>query len=264
MSQQPYGGGYPVPQQPYQSAPGQQPYPGGHAMPPQQQAALPSTDDFFSGGGSGAPSFDFKGINHGLIGEITHQQVRQRTKMGSTTEKLWNKDGSPQVQLEVTLQTALRGWQDVKNVPTGEDGVTPLPPQADTGLRRIYVWFKMRDAVQLAVGRAGAKHLEIGGRLGVKQSGQEVNPNGGNPIRTYEAVYYPPAPQADPAAAGFFGGGQQADAAPIAQYAPGPAAQFAQAMQPQAPVQYAPPVQAAPQQQYAPIPPQQQAAEPPF
>lgn len=303
MTQPPYGGGYPQPYPPQQApggyAPqgypqgGGYPAPGGYAppqpgypqQPPQapQQVALPSADDFFSGGGSGAPSFDFKGVNHGLIGIITHQQVRQRTKMGSN-EKLWNKDGSPQVQLEVTLQTSLRNWQDVKNVPTGEDGQTPLPPQADTGLRRIYVWYKMRDAVQQAVATAGAKHLEIGGELGVMQTGTEPNPQGGNPIRTYRAKYTPPAPATDPGAAAFFGqpAPQQVpqappQAPPQQQYAPappaplggpqpGPAQQFQQAMAQQ---QYAPAPQYAPQPDPAaafaqPVPPGQQAAEPPF
>ena len=63
-----------------------------------------------------------------VSGTIVHQQVRQRTEVGTTTLR-WNKDGSPQMQLEITLQTQLRGWQGVKSVPTGPPGPQGQPGQ---------------------------------------------------------------------------------------------------------------------------------------
>ena len=287
MTQQPYG--Y-APQQgfaPPQYGPPQQQYPpqgppqGFAPQAPQQVGATVDSATFLNGGGSGAPSFDFANIGDTVAGVITHKQVRQKTEVGTTTLK-WNADGSPQMQLELTLQTDLRNWQSVKKVPSDPrdpSGQTPQPPSADTGLRRIYVWFHMRDAVARAVQAAGATDINIGDWIGVRYTQALPNPKGRDPIKDYDAQFRPapsqagqfvaqaPAPQAPPAQYAPAPPQQpQYAPAPPQQYAPappqpGPAAALNQALAPQAPPQYAPQPQ-GPQGGWA--PPANQALEPPF
>lgn len=210
-----------------------------------------------NGGGGGAPSYDFAAQGDTASGVVVSQVVRQRTEIGDNTVKLFNKDGSPQMQVEITLQTNLRNWEKVKKIPTvaGPGGVQlQQHPSEDTGLRRIYAWFKLRDAI---VEATGGKPVENGGYLQVRWTGVEPNPKGKEPIKTYQARYKEPDPTN-----GFFGGEQQAQApaqapqqAPQQQYA-APPVQQAPAPQyaPQAPAQqYAPPPVQQPVQQYAPV-----------
>lgn len=169
----------------------------------QQQVAAPlatqSVDDFWAqagSGGPGAPSFNFEQPMDFVDGTIVKQQVKQRTTTGMNPQPRFNRDNSPQMQLEITIQTELRGWAKVKNIPTAAppaQGVQgpPLPPEADTGLRRIYVWYKLRDAVAAAT---GGKPTELGGRIRVQWTGQEPNPQGDKPIKTYTAWYKAPNP----------------------------------------------------------------------
>lgn len=267
--QQPYGQA-PQPQQPYAQPQPQGPY----GQAPQQQVpqgATQSVDEFFARSGGGAPSFDFAEPGAQVVGTIVDMQVRQQTKISGPGEPkvfLFFDDGTPRMQLEITLQTQLSGWQGVKNVPThnvnGQE--VPKPPQEDDGKRRIYVRYKLKDAVDKALEAAGKKAPAVGDQLAVRWSGSEQNPKGRDPIKLYEAQLRPGAPAAD----AFFAGGQQQAPPPQAAPAPqqpayDPQQAYAQptGQQPQFQGGYAPQAPQQPQQAPAPqAPPQQQVPTP--
>src|SRR5690606_39712077 len=159
----------------------------------------------------------------------------------------WSSDVcSSDLQLEVTLQTDLRNWQGVKpdriptwtNPQTGQ--VEQQPPQNDDGKRRIYVWFKMRDAVEEAFRSAGLQQPLVGDMLAVQLVGYEPT-QGGNPTKLYKAWY-----QRAAGAQAFFDQGSAPAQAPAAAPAPQAAPAPAPAPQP-APAFGAPPAQPAPQ-----------------
>jgi hypothetical protein len=271
-----------APQQPTASY-GQAPQP----QAPAQPLATQTVDEFFARSGGGAPSFYFDQPGAQVVGTIADMQVRQQTQIG-TNAPLFFDDGTPRMQLEVTLQTQLSGWQGVKpdKIPThnvnGQD--VPKPPSEDDGKRRIYVRYKLKDALDKALAAAGKKAPAIGDQLAVRWSASETNPMGGNPIKLYEAVIKQGAPAAD----AFFAGGQQQAAPAPAQPAPqqqynepaynpqqayaqptGQQPQFQQTpaapapQQPQAPTQQAP-TQQAPTQQAPTQEPGFGAGPPPF
>jgi hypothetical protein len=270
--------GYPQQPQGYPQTPQQPTGPYGQApqpQVPQQPLATQSVDEFFARSGGGAPSFYFDQPGAQVVGTITDMQVRQQTQIG-TNAPLFFDDGTPRMQLEITLQTQLSGWQGVKpdKIPTqnvnGQD--VPKPPSEDDGKRRIYVRYKLKDAVDKALAAANKKAPAVGDQLAVRWSGQEPNPMGGNAIKLYEAVLRPGAPAAD----AFFAGSQQ-QAAPAPQqpaYDPRqayaqPTGQQQQFQQPQAPAQAPQPGPAQPNpaaQQPAPQQPGSPwgAGEPPF
>lgn len=134
-------------------------------------------DQFLMGGG--VTSAKFENIGASITGTITDPpEVRNRTDPKSGEVDTW-KDGSPKKQLVITLQTSLREDAD------------------DDGLRKVYVKGKsMTDAVRDAVRKAGAKGLEVGGRLQVSYVGDgEVPGRGLNPPKLYLAQYARPATQ---------------------------------------------------------------------
>lgn len=168
--------------------------------------------DFFAPRGGGAPSFDFeKKIGNGVIGTIVKMEKVQQTKQGEPDVKLWfdKEETRPRMQLNVTLQTDLRNWASVTNIPKGDDG-NDKPGSEDDGTRRIYLKFKSQDAVGEALRKAGVKGPQIGGRMGLKLISIDPNPNGPGKIHDYAAVYEPPT-----GAEGFeFGGDKEAKAEP--------------------------------------------------
>jgi len=192
---QPPQQGY-APQQGYGGQPGYgAPQPGYGQQPQVPQPITQSVEDFWannSGGGGGAPSFDFTPATPMVKGTIVHMAARQRTDMATRVPK-FNKDGSPQMQLEVTLQTDLRNWQAVKSIPgqtnaqTGQ--VIPLPPEQDDGKRRIYLWYTLRDAVSEALREAGIQAPKVGDELAAQVVGTQPNPKGKEPIKVYKAWY---------------------------------------------------------------------------
>lgn len=255
-----------APQQGYQPQPGygQAPQQQGFApqgqMPQQPQPATQSVDEFWaqnSGGGGGAPSYDFTPQAPRVMGTIVDMKARQRTEMGTGALK-FDKNGNPQMQLEVTLQTELRGWQSVKNIPVQTDPQTgqqaPQSPEHDDGKRRIYVWYTLRDALTAAMAEAGVQQPKIGDQLAVQVVGTQPNPKGREPIKVYKAWIQPGSPDAQ----AFFGPGQAA--------APAPAAPAPQQAAPPAQFQQAPPAQQFQQPQPATQPgwgtPPQAAAAP--
>ena len=148
-------------------------------------------------------------------------------------------------------------------------------PESDTGLRSIYLWYTLREAVEMAIATAGQTHLAKGWELGVKVTGTKPNPKGREPIKEYVAIYRPasgavqspmpsmPEPGAPAPVPGVPPAGQ-----PTAQYAqqqmanPAFQQQFAAPVQAQ-PQQFAQPQWAPPQGQ-APVSGGQQTEQPPF
>lgn len=152
-------------------------------------------DDFFQQTG-GAPSFKFKEIGSFVRGEVVSQFKTQQMDFADPDKGLFFKDGSPRMQINVTLQTNLRNWDGVTRIPTdGKDG-PELDPSEDDGKRRIYVKAEMQKAVGAAIKAAGAPGLRTGGTLAVKLTDTK-DVGKGNPANIYEAKYTPPVAGAE-------------------------------------------------------------------
>ncbi|ALF01433.1 hypothetical protein SEA_LILPHARAOH_55 [Mycobacterium phage LilPharaoh] len=145
-----------------------------------------SNDSYDFLGGGGVPSGKF--VNHGdVVGGVIAVEPEQRQQTDyKTGDPLFWKDGSPRMQLVVTLQTDLRD-------PEIDD---------DDGKRRLFVKGEMKKAVQKAVIAAGARGLDVGGELHVTYVGDGEKKGNLDPPKLYSAVYKPPAaPAVAPAAA---------------------------------------------------------------
>jgi hypothetical protein len=162
-------------------------------------------DSFF---GESSPSAKFDAIGTTVGGVITRiGDPMQQTDFSSGKPLTWD-DGTPRMQLPVTVQTDLR------------DPSNPL----DDGKRTLYVKGEMKKAIGAALRAAGAK-MALGGTLTVTFSGEE--PTAGFPKKLYTATYAPPAAgffeePAQPVAAAHVGPPPAAPqpAAPAAQPAP--------------------------------------------
>jgi hypothetical protein len=143
---------------------------------------MSNTDDFLFGGSGQAAKFE--DIGDTVEGEITDAVVTQQTHM-ETQEPLTWADGSPRMQLVITLQT------DDKSAD-------------DDGLRRVFAkggkyevasgtGTSMKDAIADAVKKAGARSLEVGGRLKVGYTGEGKKTNRGfSAPKLYRATYSAP------------------------------------------------------------------------
>ncbi|UVD40925.1 hypothetical protein [Mycobacterium phage Kashi_VT1] len=144
--------------------------------------------DFLGGGGVPSGKFGSPGDTVGGVIAVEPEQ-RQQTDYKTGDLLTW-KDGSPRMQLVVTVQTDLRD-------PEIED---------DDGKRRLFVKGEMRKAVQKAVIAAGARGLDVGGELHVTYTGDGDKKGNLDPPKLYSATYKKPAPgaaapaQADPTA----------------------------------------------------------------
>lgn len=228
--------GYGAPQQGW----GAQPSP-----PPQQSGALPSADEFMSGGVKSA-SFGKAGhsIRGGEIaapigygGEIVNDPfMQQQRDMDTGLLDFWpaDKGGGPKLQMVVHLRTDQRD---------------PTDPN-DDGTRALYVKAQMAQAVREAVRNAGESGApKKGGKLLVEYFDDDLTrkqPNKAAP-KLFRAKYTPPDP--------FVGTGAGADPWATNNPPPPDPQQGWGAPPPPAQQQYqAPPPQAAPAQQ---APPQQ-------
>lgn len=102
--------------------------------------------------GSGVRSIKWRDhqIGHTVIGTICEPpKVEQMKKYQSDELDFWP-SGDPKMQIVVVLQTELR-----------DDG-------EDDGRRRLYIEPRMMACVRDAVKAAGAKGLEVGGRLAIR------------------------------------------------------------------------------------------------
>ena len=165
-------------------------------------------DNFFDGvGGGGAPGFKFNGVGSGVKGTVVDQY--QTVVTDPSGNKKTYSDGQEIPQLNVTLQTELRNWDNCSKVPVDETG-KPKPASEDDGQRRIFVKYDMRRAVAVALRAAKAPGgLKNGATLAVKQTG--AKPTGkGNDLPLYEARYEAPA-----AGDEFFATAKTAEPAPF-------------------------------------------------
>ncbi len=134
---------------------------------------MSGSSDFLFGG---SPAAKFPHPGSVVAGKIVKPAEQVQIKDFDSGELLTWKDGSPRMQLVVTLQTDLNEEQD------------------DDGVRRIFVSSKlMRQAIALAVKRGGASDLEVGGTLALTyiRDGVKDRP-GGFPPKEYAAVYTRP------------------------------------------------------------------------
>lgn len=127
--------------------------------------------------GGSVPSASFLNIGDSVAGTICEAPtLQQQRDMQTGAPKTWD-DGSPMLQLVVTLQTDEHD-QDIED---------------DDGRRRAYVKFNMKRAVADAVRKAKAKSLDIGGHLTITYTGNgEQTKRGFAPPKLYEAAYVPP------------------------------------------------------------------------
>lgn len=144
---------------------------------------MSNVDDFLFGGGGKAAKFD--NIGDTVEGQITDASVSQQTDMETQQPLTWA-DGSPRMQLVITLQTSER---------TDDN---------DDGLRRIFAkggkyevasgaGTSLKDAIADAVRKAGAKSLDEGGTLKVGYTGEGKKTNRGfSAPKLYRATYSPP------------------------------------------------------------------------
>lgn len=144
---------------------------------------MSNVDDFLFGGGGKAAKFE--NIGDTVEGTITDAQVSQQTDMETQQPLTWT-DGSPRMQLVITLQTSERSDDN------------------DDGLRRIFAkggkyevasgaGSSLKDAIADAVKKAGAKSLDAGGTLKVGYTGEGKKTNRGfSAPKLYRATYSPP------------------------------------------------------------------------
>jgi len=137
---------------------------------------MPSADDILMGSGSTAAKFENPGDY--VTGVVASEpEARQQTDYRLGTPLTWD-DGSPKMQVLITLQTDLRDPEKAE----------------DDGLRTVYVKGKnLTKAVRDAVRDAGAKGVRTGGTLTVQYTGDGTAEKGFNPPKLYAAKYVPPA-----------------------------------------------------------------------
>lgn len=135
---------------------------------------------FLNGGGGKAAKFE--NVGDFVEGTITDAQLTQQTSMEDNTPLTWQ-DGSPRMQLVVTLSTDLR---------EGEE---------DDGARRIYAkggtyevaegsGKSMKEAIAEAAKKAGAKTIVEGGVLKVAFTGLGKKTNRGySAPKLFRAAY---------------------------------------------------------------------------
>jgi hypothetical protein len=144
---------------------------------------MSDVNDFLFGGGGKAAKFDQ--IGDFCEGTITDVRMTQQTSMDDNQPLTWS-DGSPRMQLVITLQTKLT---------EGEN---------DDGLRRLYAkggnfevaegsGKSMKDAIADAVKRAEAKSIDEGGTLKVAYTGVGKKTNRGYQApKLFKAAYKVP------------------------------------------------------------------------
>jgi len=144
---------------------------------------MSDANDFLFGGTGKAAKFEEVGDQ--VEGVIDDVKVAQQTSMEDNTPLTWP-DGSPRMQLIITLRTAAREGDD------------------DDGVRRVYAkggryevasgnGTSMKDAIADAVKKAGAKSIDEGGTLRVAHTGIGKKTNRGfSAPKLFRATYTAP------------------------------------------------------------------------
>ena len=124
--------------------------------------------------GAGGRSATFPDVGTEYDGFVVSYEMRQQTAFQTNKLLFWD-DGSPRMQLVVTIHTGLREDDD------------------DDGIRTLYVKGNMQKAVRDAVAKAGARGIAADGRLFVRYVGdEETAQKGMSPAKRYIAKYAPP------------------------------------------------------------------------
>ena len=138
-------------------------------------------NDYLMAGGVKSAKFEKIGTKvSGVIARKPELQNQRDIKTGAALT--WD-DGSPRQQIRVILTTDQKDDED------------------DNGERAIYLKSGLLKAVQDAVKKAGAKGLDVGGKLAVKyvKDGEKKN-KAFNAPKIYAALYEAPDPMAMAAA----------------------------------------------------------------
>lgn len=158
-------------------------------------------NEWLMSGGARSAKFETIGtVVKGVI--VAAPELRQQTDFTTGALKFWD-DGKPMMQLVVTVDT---GEKD----PLEDD---------DDGLRSFYIKANLQVAVKDAIRKAGAKGLEVGGKLAVKYTGDGVaKTKGMSPPKQFSAQYTPAVAAedffSDPAPAAPAAGKSAADPEP--------------------------------------------------
>jgi hypothetical protein len=151
-------------------------------------------NDFLFGGTGKAAKFEEEGDM--VVGVITDAKTSQQTSMEDNTPLTWP-DGSPRMQLVITLQTDLREGDE-------DDGVRRLYAKGGRYEVMTGSGTSMKDAIAEAVKRAGSRTLDEGGRLTVAYTGSGKKTNRGySAPKLFKAKYE--APKASIAEDDLFG-----------------------------------------------------------
>jgi hypothetical protein len=131
---------------------------------------------------TGGKSFPFEKLSDVVIGEVISAQVAQQTDL-DTQEKLSWPDGSPRMQLVITLQTSLKSSDD-------DDGVRTIYAKGGKYDVAEGSGLSMKEAIAKAVRDGGGTGLNPGDQLAVAFTGQGVKKNRGfNAPKLYEASW---------------------------------------------------------------------------
>lgn len=146
----------------------------------------------FAGSGGGGPSFKFGNPGDTVQGTIVSMAKVPQTDF-STGKPVLDKNSQPAWQVQIVLQTALRGWQGVSKVPTDLNN-QPRNPAEDDGKRAIYAKGVMLYAIGEACKAAtGQPFPAEGGNLAVRYTHTQPSPqNPQNTVKHYQAAYQPP------------------------------------------------------------------------
>ena len=137
-------------------------------------------NEYLMSGGVASAKFEKPGaIVRGVI--VRKPDLQQQRDFTKGTPLTWD-DGSPRQQIRVTLATDEHEDDD------------------DNGERAIYLKGALLKAVQAAVKAAGAKGLEVGGKLVVKYTKDGEKKGNLNAPKLYVAKYEAPDPLAAVAA----------------------------------------------------------------
>jgi hypothetical protein len=140
-------------------------------------------DRFLFGGGG--KSFKFETIGDTVEGTITDVAVSQQTSLEDNTPLTWA-DGSPRMQLVITLQTEARDDDE-------DDGVRKVYAKGGKYEVASGTGSSMKEAIAEAVKKAGAKSIDEGATLKVGYSGEGKKTNRGfSAPKLFRATYTPP------------------------------------------------------------------------
>jgi hypothetical protein len=135
--------------------------------------------------GSSGKAAKFENLGDMVVGVILDAKKTQQTSMEDNTPLTWQ-DGSPRMQLVVSLQTDQRDDDD-------DDGVRRVFAKGGTYEVAEGAGTSMKAAIADAVKRAGTK-FEDGGKLTVAYTGNGKKTNRGYTApKLFKAKYEPPS-----------------------------------------------------------------------